>query len=149
MPAFVDLLEGEPDAGARAVLGHWIFGYIHPYPDGNGRMARFLMNAMLASGGYPWTIIAVEYRDAYRHALDRTSIDLDIGPFAAFLAEHVQWSMTASDHGGGEARRFQVGDLVRLRPVSRMSYDSQPPIGFDEIGEVIDVEPRPPRPGPT
>jgi len=149
MPAFFDLLEGEPDAGVRAVLGHWIFGYIHPYPDGNGRMARFLMNAMLASGGYPWTIIAVEYRDAYLHALDRASIDLDIGPFAAFLAERVQWSMTAGDHGGGKVRRFQVGDLVRLRPVSPMGYDSQPPIGFDEIGEIIDVERHPPRTGPT
>jgi hypothetical protein len=39
---------------------HWLFGYVHPYPDGNGRMARFLMNAMLASGGYPWTVIRVE-----------------------------------------------------------------------------------------
>ena len=46
---------------ARAVLD-WLFGYIHPYPDGNGRMARFLMNAMLASGGYPWTVIRVEDR---------------------------------------------------------------------------------------
>ena len=35
----------------RAVLGHWLFGYIHPYPDGNGRVARFLTNALLASGG--------------------------------------------------------------------------------------------------
>jgi len=42
----------------RAVLGHWLFGYIHPYPDGNGRMARFLMNVVLASGGYSWTISA-------------------------------------------------------------------------------------------
>jgi len=48
MPALFDLLEHEPEPGARAVLGHWLFGYIHPYPDGNGRMARFLMNAMLA-----------------------------------------------------------------------------------------------------
>jgi hypothetical protein len=46
--------------GVRVVLGHWLLGYIHPYPDGNGRMARFLMNAMLASGGYPWTVIRVE-----------------------------------------------------------------------------------------
>ena len=50
MPALFDLLENEPEPGVRAVLGHWLFGYVHPYPDGNGRMARFLMNAMLASG---------------------------------------------------------------------------------------------------
>jgi Fic family protein len=74
-------------------LGRWLFGYIHPYPDGNGRMARFLMNAMLASGGYPWTVIRVEDRDAYLAALDRASTDNDIAPFAKFIAQRVQWSM--------------------------------------------------------
>jgi Fic family protein len=62
MNALFDLLEGESEPSVRAVLGHWMFGYIHPYPDGNGRIARFLMNAMLASGGYPWTVIRVEDR---------------------------------------------------------------------------------------
>lgn len=93
MPALFDLLEHEPESSVRAVLGHWLFGYIHPYPDGNGRMARFLMNAMLASGGYPWTVVRVEDRNAYLAALDRASIDMDIAPFAGFLAERVRWSM--------------------------------------------------------
>jgi fido (protein-threonine AMPylation protein) len=93
MPALFDLLEKETEPGVRAVLGHWLFGYIHPYPDGNGRMARFVMNAMLASGGYPWTVIRVEDRDAYLAALDRASIDVNIEPFARFIAERVVWSM--------------------------------------------------------
>jgi len=88
-----DLIEQEPEPGVRAVLAHWLFGYIHPYQDGNGRMARFLMNAMLASGGYPWTVIRVTDRDAYLSALDRASIDMDIRPFAAFIAERVRWSL--------------------------------------------------------
>jgi fido (protein-threonine AMPylation protein) len=96
MPALFDLLERESDPGVRAVLGHWLFGYIHPYPDGNGRVARFLMNAMLASGGYPWTVIRVEDRDAYLAALDRASVDADIAPFARFIAERVRWSMERS-----------------------------------------------------
>lgn len=61
-------------------------GYIHPYPDGNGRLARFLMNALLASGGYPWTVIRVEDRDRYLAALEAASGDQDIIPFASFLA---------------------------------------------------------------
>jgi Fic/DOC family len=93
MPAFFDLLESETEPGVRAVLGHWLFGYIHPYPDGNGRMARFLMNTMLASGGYPWTVIRVEDRTPYLAALDRASVDLDIEPFARFISERVRWSM--------------------------------------------------------
>jgi len=93
MPALFDLLENETHAGVRAVLGHWLFGYVHPYPDGNGRMARFLMNAMLASGGYPWTVIRVEDRDPYLSALDKASIEMDIAPFTAFVAERVRWSV--------------------------------------------------------
>jgi Fic family protein len=96
MPALFDLLEHEPEPGVRAVLGHWLFGYVHPYPDGNERMARFVMNAMLASGGYPWTVIRVEDRNDYLGALDRASIDMDIKPFAELIAERVRWSMKQS-----------------------------------------------------
>jgi fido (protein-threonine AMPylation protein) len=93
MPTLFDLLESEREPGVRAVLGHWLFGYIHPYPDGNGRMARFLMNAMLAAGGYPWTVIRMEDRAPYLAALDSASIDLDIRPFAGLIGERVRWSM--------------------------------------------------------
>ena len=93
MTALFDLLEHEPEPSVRAVLGHWLFGYIHPYPDGNGRMARFVMNVALASGGYQWTVIRMEDRDEYLHALDRASIDLDITSFASYVAGRVRWSM--------------------------------------------------------
>jgi hypothetical protein len=53
-------------------------------------MARFLMNVMLASGGYPWTVIRVEDRTSYPDALDRASIDTDIRPFAKFIAQHIK-----------------------------------------------------------
>lgn len=86
MPALFDLLEDEASPAVRAVLGHWLFGYIHPYPDGNGRIARFLMNAMLASGGYPWTVIRLKDRGVYLAALDAASVDADIRPFAALVA---------------------------------------------------------------
>jgi len=45
---------------------------------------------MLASGGYPWTVIRVEDRAAYLAALDRASIDMDIQPFAKFIASGVR-----------------------------------------------------------
>jgi Fic family protein len=93
MNTFFDLIEAETQPAARVVLGHWLFGYIHPYPDGNGRMARFLMNAMLASGGYPWTVIRVEDREKYMKALESASVDHDIKPFTTFIAERVEWSM--------------------------------------------------------
>lgn len=97
MPALFDLLEHEPEASVRAVLGHWMVGYIHPYRDGNGRVARFLMNVMLASGGYPWTVIRVEDRDQYMAALESASIDTNIVPFTEFIAERVESAMEAAE----------------------------------------------------
>lgn len=69
MPVLFELLRDEKEASVRATLGHFIFVFIHPYMDGNGRMGRFLMNLMLASGGYPWTVIPVQQREAYMAAL--------------------------------------------------------------------------------
>ena len=100
MPAYFDLLEREAEPSVKAVLGHWLFGYIHPYADGNGRMARFVMNALLASGGYPWTVIQVDDRDAYLAALERASIELDMEPFARFLARRVE---SAMDRAGAKS----------------------------------------------
>ncbi len=89
MPVLFELLEQETEPAVRAVLGHFIFVFIHPYMDGNGRMGRFLMNVMLASGGYPWTVIPVESRKKYMQALEQASVQQNIQPFAAFIAHLV------------------------------------------------------------
>jgi hypothetical protein len=86
MPAFFDLLREETEPAVRVVLGHFVFVYIHPYMDGNGRAGRFLMNVMMAAGGYPWTVIPVGDRNAYVEALEKASVGEDIAPFADFLA---------------------------------------------------------------
>jgi fido (protein-threonine AMPylation protein) len=89
MPALFALLREETEASVRVVLGHFIFVYIHPYMDGNGRMGRFLMNAMLASGGYPWTVVPLKERNAYMAALEEASVRQNIKPFTDFLAHLV------------------------------------------------------------
>jgi Fic family protein len=65
---------------------HSFFVYIHPYMDGNGRIARFLMNTQFISGGYDWTIIPVEKRAVYMAALEKASVQGNITDFTLFLA---------------------------------------------------------------
>lgn len=93
MPALFELLREETDPAVRVVLGHFVFVYIHPYMDGNGRMGRFLMNLMMAAGGYPWTVVPLEGRREYMAALEAASVSEDIGPFAALLGGLVRRSM--------------------------------------------------------
>ena len=93
MPELFELLINEEHAGVRAILGHFIFVYIHPYKDGNGRMGRFLMNVMLASGGYPWTVIPVEERNTYMNALEEASVEKDIKAFSKFISWLVEEGM--------------------------------------------------------
>ncbi len=89
MPTFFELLRQEEHPAVRIVLGHFLFVYIHPYMDGNGRMGRFLMNLMMAAGGYPWTVIRVNRRDDYMAVLEQASVHGNIDPFARFLAAFV------------------------------------------------------------
>ncbi len=87
LQTFFDLLEHEPEASVRIVLGHFFFVFIHPYMDGNGRIGRFLMNVMCASGGFPWIIVPVERRKQYMDALEKASVEQNIIPFCDFLRE--------------------------------------------------------------
>lgn len=87
MPEYFRLLREEKHPAVRAILGHFMFGFIHPYNDGNGRMSRFIMNAMLSTGGYTWTIIPVEKRKVYMEALEKASIEGDIADFTRLIAD--------------------------------------------------------------
>lgn len=91
METLFDLLKNEPNAFVRAVLGHFIFVYIHPYMDGNGRMGRFILNLMLVSGGFNWTIVRVERRAEYMSALEEASTKENIVPFTEFIKSEIDF----------------------------------------------------------
>lgn len=51
-----------------AVLLHAKFELIHPFPDGNGRVGRALMNFVLERAGYPALYLGLSHRTAYLDA---------------------------------------------------------------------------------
>jgi hypothetical protein len=85
MSTLSDLMTEEDNALVRAILGHFFFVYIHPYMDGNGRTARFVMNSQLVTAGYPWVVIPVERREEYMSALEKASVEGDVEGFVRFI----------------------------------------------------------------
>ncbi len=85
MQALKECLAAEESFAVKAILAHWLFGYIHPYFDGNGRTARLLMNFLLIVGGYNWVVVRREDKNEYMAALESASVGKDISPFSNFI----------------------------------------------------------------
>ena len=92
-PAMSDLLdwyrtrekEGEHPIVLAATF-HYRFVRIHPFDDGNGRMARLLMNMILIRHGYTVAIVPRGERSRYIEMLEQADRSEDLGEFIAFLA---------------------------------------------------------------
>ena len=68
---------------------------IHPFDDGNGRVARLIMNYVLLKHDYPPVIIKSEDKANYLLALNRADTG-DEGAFVDYIAEQLAWSLDLS-----------------------------------------------------
>ena len=75
-----------------AAAAHTWFVTVHPFIDGNGRVARLLMNLMLMRHGYPIAIITKEDRLRYYDALEFSQAS-DLTPFVVLLTECIEESL--------------------------------------------------------
>ncbi|MBF7081606.1 Fic family protein [Desulfallas sp. Bu1-1] len=81
--------QAEHPLKAAAML-HWRTTFIHPFIDGNGRVARLLMNFSLMQKGYPPVIFKKEDRLRYLEALEEASKE---GKLDSFLELTLQSAM--------------------------------------------------------
>lgn len=74
-----------------AALVHKKFVFIHPFVDGNGRVARLLMNLALLQAGYTITIIPPILRSDYLKALEKAHVnDQDFIELIARMVKETQ-----------------------------------------------------------
>lgn len=75
-----------------AAIAHHKLVYIHPFFDGNGRVARLFMNLLLIKEGYPLVVILKNDRKKYYQVLEKADKG-DLNPFVQFIAQAVERSL--------------------------------------------------------
>lgn len=73
----------------KAAMFHYRFVVIHPFDDGNGRLARIFMNLILMQTGYPICIIKKEHRRQYFNAIEKADSKKNKTVFTRFIADEL------------------------------------------------------------
>ena len=86
-----------------AAAAHTWFVTVHPFIDGNGRVARLLMNSILMRYGFPIAIISKEDRLRYYDALEESQAS-DLTPLCVLIAECIEESLEEYEAAADEQR---------------------------------------------
>ncbi|WP_201747802.1 Fic family protein [Dyadobacter flavalbus] len=80
------------DPFAKAAYMMFMISEVHPFLDGNGRIARVMMNAELSSEGLSKIIIPTVYREDYMGALRKLTRQHDPAPYIRMLLRTFEFS---------------------------------------------------------
>lgn len=107
-----DNLRGPLHPVALAAKLHYDFVRIHPFDDGNGRVARMLANYVLLYHGYPPLIIPTGEKAQYLNAL-RLADAGDLVPFVDYLVRRVSWSLELGIRAAKGESVEEAGDIEK------------------------------------
>lgn len=76
----------------KIMASHFIFEYLHPFYDGNGRVGRYILAKLLSNGLDPFTALTFSYtvnnnRSKYYKAFENTSNYYNKGELTIFIKE--------------------------------------------------------------
>ena len=94
-----------------AATFHYRFVRIHPFDDGNGRMARLLMNMILIKHGYTVSLIRHENRDDYINHLEQADKTEDLTEFISYIAISCEYALNLHLRAGRGESTEGMDDL--------------------------------------
>ena len=86
------ILPSVPAGTARALLSMFLVAEVHPFTDGNGRLARLVMNAELSVAGACRIIIPTLFREEYLDCLRVLTREHEAAPFIAAMQKIQDWT---------------------------------------------------------
>jgi Fic family protein len=91
---------------------HYRFVCIHPFDDGNGRVARLMMNYILMKYNLPPVIIKSDNKEAYLTALQKADIG-DIEAIVDYISKQLKWSFELNIKAARGEELFETGDIEK------------------------------------
>ncbi len=86
------LLATVPPGTARALMAMFLVAEVHPFTDGNGRVARLVMNAELSAVGACRIMVPTLYREEYLDCLRVLTREGDAEPFLDAMQHAHRWT---------------------------------------------------------
>ena len=128
-PAMSDLMdwyEAREAAGEHPIVlaatFHYRFVRIHPFDDGNGRMARLLMNMILIRHGYTVAIIQKGERDQYIEELERADKSEDLAQFIDYIASCCDYALNLHVRAARGESIEEADDIDREIALFKQSF---------------------------
>ena len=130
--------EGEHPIVIAATF-HYRFVRIHPFDDGNGRMARLLMNMILIKHGYTVAMIRRENRDEYLGKLEHTDKTEDLTEFINYVAGCCEYALNLSLKAAQGEPIDDIEDIDKEIALFKQSLSSTGDQGFSSRAIVVDL----------
>ena len=127
------LNEDRKDANKKSITelykisfdAHFNLVTIHPWADGNGRMARLVMNMLQFEFGLIPTIIHKEYKEEYIKALVATREEDNLDIFRSFMTKMMEENLTAEIETYLKSIDDTEENIIKLSKVSKKNSNSR------------------------
>lgn len=127
---------------------HYELVRIHPFTDGNGRVARLVMNLILMRNKFPPTVIKFSAREKYYSTLE-VADEGDLKPFFSFISSQTAetldliLSILSGKEQKKSQRRHKIYQIRLERKISQIELSKLTGVGQAMISRIESLKEKP------